>query len=140
VAFAGIGIAFKRDVVLRIRNPGLEPGGDAAVMFTGLTLTFLKEYAYGLSIAYPLLLCVAAGIILLGQWVGRLEGWSHFDSFYWSFITATTVGYGDIRPVKRGSKLIAILIALLGLLLTGFLIALAVRAATVALQTRVAGS
>ena len=79
----------------------------------------------------------AAAIILLGQLVGKIEGWSHFDSFYWSFITATTVGYGDIRPIKRGSKLIAVLIAILGLLLTGFLIALAVRAATVALQARV---
>ncbi len=110
------------------------------MIFTGLTITFLKEYGYGLLVALPLLLSVAASIILLGQLVGKSEGWSHFDSFYWSFITATTVGYGDIRPGKRGSKLIAILIAMLGLLLTGFLIALAVRAATVALQVRLAGT
>lgn len=110
------------------------------MIFTGLTITFLKEYGYGLLVALPLLLSVATAIILLGQFVGKREGWSHFDSFYWSFITATTVGYGDICPEKRGSKLIAILIAMLGLLLTGFLIALAVRAATVALQVRVAGT
>lgn len=110
------------------------------MIFTGLTITFLKEYGYGILVALPLLLSVAAVIILLGQFVGKREGWSHFDSFYWSFITATTVGYGDIRPGKRGSKLIAILIAMLGLLLTGFLIALAVRAATVALQVSVAGA
>ncbi len=110
------------------------------MIFTGLTITFLKEYGYGIFVALPLLLTLAAGIILLGQLVGKTEGWSPFDSFYWSFITATTVGYGDIRPVKRRSKLIAILIATLGLLLTGFLIALAVRAATVALQVHVAGS
>lgn len=107
------------------------------MIFTGLTITFLKEYGYGLFVALPLLLSVGASIILLGQLVGKREGWSHFDSFYWSFITATTVGYGDIRPARRGSKLIAILIAMLGLLLTGFLIALAVRAATVALQVQV---
>ncbi len=107
------------------------------MIFTGLTITFLKEYGYGLLVSFPLLLCLGAAIILLGQFVGKIEGWSHFDSFYWSFITATTVGYGDIRPIKRGSKLIAVLIAILGLLLTGFLIALAVRAATVALQARV---
>jgi hypothetical protein len=109
-------------------------------MFTGLTITFLKEYGYGLLVSFPLLLTLAAAIILLGQVVGKTEGWSRFDSFYWSFITATTVGYGDIRPVKRGSKLVALLIAVLGLLLTGFLIALAVRAATVALQTHVAAN
>jgi len=109
------------------------------MIFTGLTITFLREYGYGLFVALPLLLSVGAAIILLGQFVGKKEGWSHFDSFYWSFITATTVGYGDIRPARRGSKVIAILIAMLGLLLTGLLIALAVRAATVALQVRVAG-
>jgi hypothetical protein len=61
------------------------------------------------------------------------EGWSRFDGIYWSFITATTVGYGDIRPVKRASRVIAIVIALLGLTLTGILIAVGVHAATLAL-------
>ena len=109
------------------------------MLFTGLTITFLKEFGYGLLVALPLLLVLAAGIILLGQLVGKMEGWSRFDSFYWSFITATTVGYGDIRPASKGAKITAILIATLGLLLTGILIALAVRAATVALQTHVGG-
>jgi voltage-gated potassium channel len=71
----------------------------------------------------------------LGQAVGRQEGWSRFDSFYWSFITATTVGYGDVRPVKRKSKVVAIIIAFLGLTLSGIVIAIAVQAATLALGT-----
>jgi len=62
------------------------------------------------------------------------EGWSRFDSFYRSFITATTVGYGHIRPVKRGSRIFAILVASLGLMLTGIVIAVAVHAATLALD------
>jgi voltage-gated potassium channel len=49
-------------------------------------------------------------------------------------VTATTVGYGDLRPGKRGSKIVALLIATLGLVLTGILIAIAVRAATLALK------
>jgi voltage-gated potassium channel len=110
------------------------------MLFTGLTITFLKEFGYGLLVAFPLLLTLAAVIILLGQTVGKREGWSRFDSFYWSFITATTVGYGDIHPVKRGSKITAIVIATFGLLLTGFLIALAVRAATVAMQSHVSAN
>jgi voltage-gated potassium channel len=67
--------------------------------------------------------------------VGAKEGWSRFDSFYWSFITATTVGYGDLRPVNQRSRIIAILLAFLGLTLTGILVAVAVHAATLALNT-----
>jgi len=101
----------------------------------GLTITFLKQLGIGLWLTFPLLLSLAAVITLLGQTVGRTEGWSRFDSFYWSFITATTVGYGDIRPVKRRSRILAILIAFLGLVLTGIVIAVVVRAGSLALGT-----
>ena len=103
------------------------------MFLTGLTITFLKEFLLGLWLTSPLLLTLAAGITILGRIAGGKEGWSRFDSFYWSFITATTVGYGDIRPGRRGSKIIAIVIALMGLTLTGILIAVAVHAATLAL-------
>jgi len=103
-------------------------------MAIGLTLTFLKQFGIGLYLTFPLLLSLAALITLLGQAVGRKEDWSRFNSFYWSFITATTVGYGDIRPAKHGSRILAILIAFLGLVLSGIIIAVAVNAATLALK------
>jgi voltage-gated potassium channel len=102
---------------------------------TGLTVTFFKQFFRGLSLTSPLLLSLAVAITLLGQAVGRKEGWTRFDSLYWSFITATTVGYGDIRPVKQRSKVLAILIAFLGLVLSGIVIAVAVEATTLALRT-----
>jgi voltage-gated potassium channel len=103
--------------------------------FTGLTVTFLKQFCIGLWLTLPLLLSLALAVTLLGQVVGKQEGWSRFDSFYWSFITATTVGYGDVRPVKRKSKIVAVIIAFLGLTLSGIVIAVAVEAATLALGT-----
>ena len=104
------------------------------MLFSGLTTTFLTEFAFGLWIAAPLLLCLAAIVTVLGQVVGIKEGWTRFDSFYWSFITATTVGYGDIRPTKRGSRIIAVVIALVGFTLTGLFVAVAVHSATIALS------
>ena len=76
---------------------------------------------------------LALVIVMLGQYVGRRESWSWHDSLYWSFITATTVGYGDIRPVSRVSKLLSVVIALIGIVLTGIIVALAVYSATQAL-------
>ena len=103
------------------------------MLFTGLTVTFLKQFCLGLWLTLPLSVSLALGITLLGQAVGRLEGWSRFDSFYWSFITATTVGYGDVRPVKKRPKVVAIIVAFLGLTPSGIVIAVAVQAATMAL-------
>lgn len=104
------------------------------MILSGLTITFLKEFMAGLWATLPLLLTLTIVIAVLGQVVGRAEGWSYFDSFYWSFVTATTVGYGDIRPTKRGARVMAIFIAFLGLILSGILIAVAVHAGTKALD------
>ena len=109
-------------------------GIGVILILIGLTIAFLKQFCLGLLLTSPLLLSLAAAITLLGQAVGKKEGWSRFDSFYWSFITATTVGYGDIHPVEQRSKVLAILIAFLGLVLSGIIIAVAVQAATLALR------
>lgn len=98
-----------------------------------MTTTFLKEFVFDIWVTSPLLLSLALVITALGQIAGKKEGWSRFDSFYWSFITATTVGYGDIRPQKKLSRILSVVIALCGFLLTGIFVAVAVHSATVAL-------
>lgn len=98
-------------------------------------MTFIKNFGLGVWLTSPLLLSLSAAITLLGRVAGKMEGWSRFDSFYWSFITATTVGYGDVRPTKSASRILAIVIALMGLTLSGILIAVAVHAANLALAT-----
>jgi voltage-gated potassium channel len=96
------------------------------------TFQFLNLFFYGIALAAPLLVFLALMIFILGQVVGMRESWNRFDSFYWSFITATTVGYGDIRPLRKLSKVFAILIALAGLIFTGIVVALAINAASIA--------
>ena len=53
----------------------------------------------------PLLVLLCSILISLGLLVGRIEGWNKFDSIYWAFITGMTVGYGDIKPTKKKSKI-----------------------------------
>ena len=93
----------------------------------------LKYFGYFfdyLALAWPLLCFLALIIIVLGLVVGAIESWPSFDSIYWAFITATTVGYGDICPKLRVSRMLSILIALVGVIFTGILVALAINAAT----------
>lgn len=63
---------------------------------------------------------------MAGVVVGRIEKLPIVDSIYYAFITATTVGYGDIKPVHRISKLIAVCIALVGLVTTGIIVTVGV--------------
>ena len=94
-----------------------------------VTTDFLRLFLRGLYFTAPLLLMLLLIIIFIGQIVGRHEAWSKFDAFYWSFITAITVGYGDFHPHKRLSKGLAVLIALVGIIFTGIVVAIALHAA-----------
>ena len=49
------------------------------------------------------------------------ESWSWVDSLYFSVVTVTTVGFGDISPTTDGSKLFTIAYILVGVgLITAF--------------------
>ncbi len=99
-----------------------------------ITLTFIELLLLGLYAFAPLILTLTMVVIVLGQVVRRLEGWDVYDALYWSMITATTVGYGDIRPTKRWSKLLSVMIAFIGLIFTGIVVSLAVYAASTSLS------
>ncbi len=98
------------------------------------TVDYLHIFYLSVKLAAPLLIFSVALIILLGLIVGMRESWGRFDSIYWAFITATTVGYGDIRPTRPTSKALSVLIAFVGMTFTGILVALAIYAATQSLS------
>ncbi len=101
------------------------------------TLTFIRLFFWSIYLIAPLLAFLSFVIIALGQIVCQLEKWSKFDGLYWSFITATTVGYGDIRPLKKVSKVLSVLIALVGIMLTGIMIAVTLNTTTIAFEKHV---
>jgi hypothetical protein len=45
-----------------------------------------------------------------------------FNAFYFSFMTLSTVGYGDITPVSKGARMLAVLEAIAGLFYVAVLI------------------
>lgn len=68
-------------------------------------------------------------LLLLGTWFyARVEGWSALDALYFSVITLTTVGYGDLSPHTPAGKIFTMVYILVGLgLISGFIFLLAER-------------
>lgn len=101
------------------------------------TLTFLQAFFIAVYLTSPLLMFLGLLVLGLGQVVCHLEKWKKFDGLYWSLITATTVGYGDIRPLKKRSRILSIAIAFIGIMFTGIIIALTLNAVDVAFKKNV---
>ena len=67
-------------------------------------------------------------VILDAIVIALVEGISIGNSMYFSFITAFTIGYGDITPITIIGRVLAILMGLLGIIFTGLVVAVATRA------------
>ena len=58
---------------------------------------------------YRVLAGSAATLLAVGTVVFRwLEDWSWVDSFYFSAVAVTTVGFGDLTPTTDGAKLFTV--------------------------------
>ncbi len=73
-------------------------------------ITFFKDRQY------RDLIFTSLGLILIGTVAYHyLEGWTWFDSIYFSVITLSTVGYGDFSPVTMVGRLFTIFYVILGI-------------------------
>ncbi|MBN1573206.1 MAG: two pore domain potassium channel family protein [Deltaproteobacteria bacterium] len=45
----------------------------------------------------------------------KAEGWKFIDSLYFSVVTLTTIGYGDLAPTKPISKIFTIIYIFIGI-------------------------
>ena len=50
----------------------------------------------------------------------NLEGWTWVDSLYFTSITITTVGYGDLFPTHDASKIVTVIFSFIGVAIALF--------------------
>jgi hypothetical protein len=72
---------------------------------------------------YRVLAVVALGLLATGTISYHLlEEWSWVDSFYFSVVAVTTVGFGDLTPSSDGSKIFTAFYLLSGIsIITAYL-------------------
>ena len=86
-----------------------------ATMFAVLRLL----RAIGRALAEPATrgVVLLAALLLAGgtAFYARAEGWSVVDALYFSVVTLTTIGYGDLAPTSDATKLFTVVYSLAGI-------------------------
>jgi len=90
------------------------------------SINFFRYVFRIIKFIWPIFSSLLILIMLLGIVIGMREGWTIGDSLYFSFITGFTIGYGDITPHYPLTKILAVILAAVGFLFTGILVAIAV--------------
>ena len=81
-----------------------------------LSLYFLHELKFFSNLVFRRELFSVFILLFSGSFLfSWIEGWSLFNSFYFSVITLSTVGFGDITPVTTMGKLLTTFYIFIGL-------------------------
>lgn len=95
---------------------------------------FVSVFWQSLAVLSPIFLFLLLVIVGLGVLQARLLEISLGDGIYFSWVTAFTVGYGDLVPQGPLSRLAAMASALTGMIFTGVWVAVAVNALKMTIQ------
>jgi voltage-gated potassium channel len=96
---------------------------------------FVAVHAGLLSEFSGVLLIIAVIIVVAGVAIARFDRRPVEEAVYLAFITAFTVGFGDIAPKSRGARAVTVVLAFLGLILVGILVAVAVHSLGIVLRS-----
>ena len=101
------------------------------------TKDFLKIFWYMLINLLPIWGFLSVLITVFGIVLSTLEGLPIGSGIYFAWITATTVGYGDIAPQHGLSKILCVILAIVGIINTGIILSIALNASRKAMETNI---
>ncbi len=100
------------------------------------SIDFLRAFFILLRHFFPIWGGIAILISLFGLLIFQLEEeLSVSAALYFAWVTGTTVGYGDLVPTLGITRFLAILVAILGITLTGIIVAMAIEAAKIVVES-----
>ena len=67
-------------------------------------------------------------VVISAAVITQIENLPFGEALYFSFITGLTIGYGDIVVKTPFARLIAVLLGLIGMIISGIMVAAAIRA------------
>lgn len=88
--------------------------------------SFLTQLLLTLGQVWPVLFAFILLIAGVGMLIARLEGWTLTSGIYFGFVTALTIGYGDLAPQLPISRVLAVMLGFVGILMTGLFAAVGV--------------
>jgi voltage-gated potassium channel len=92
--------------------------------FSRFTYCFFQALWKIQSIVYGLIIW----LVVNAAAIAYFEKMPFADALYFTLVTGLTIGYGDIAPLTIAGRVISILTGLLGILITGLIVAVAVYA------------
>ncbi|HEY5729981.1 MAG TPA: potassium channel family protein [Anaerolineales bacterium] len=97
------------------------------MMFFFLVIRFFRSIWVGLKDKEfrALFIWVVIVIAIGTTFYARVEGWRVLDALYFTIITLTTIGYGDLTPQTDAGKIFTMVYIFVGIsLISGFIILL----------------
>lgn len=98
------------------------------------SIDFARALLVLLRKSFPIWAGISLFITVGGFLLTWLENLPIGAGLYFAWITGTTVGYGDLTPTSGPARMVAIVVALFGILFTGFIVALALEAAKLSIN------
>ena len=89
---------------------------------------FFVELFRLIRVVWPILSGVLFAMVGPGLLIGHIERWRIDDALYFTFVTGLTIGYGDLTPRHVVSRFLAVMIGFAGIVLTGLVAAVSVKA------------
>lgn len=99
-------------------------------------MLFMRHFGRLLHLVSPMLASLLVLMVIGAGIVALAEGMNYWKALYLTFVTAITIGYGDVAPVTVVGRITCLVMGLLGLMFFGIIVAVTNRALTHAIADK----